>query len=108
MKWFGCILPLYLLILSGFTCNAADDCCMDEARQESPAKHDDDKPAGPCIPFLACGACYGILAPQISLAFPQPFLFERKLYFFYSEASFTTAASAFWQPPQKYYTTFLY
>jgi hypothetical protein len=103
MRWFVYIFSLYLLILSGLTCNAAGDCCKDEIPAETSAGHQDDddhRPVSLCSPFFACGTCHSVLTPELSFDFPQPFTLTRKLHFFYGEISFTDLTLSFWQPPQ--------
>jgi len=102
MKWFVYVFSLYLLILSGFTCNAAGDCCKEDLNTEASQGHKDDdhKPVSPCIPFLACGACHSVIATQISFEFEYTFISNRKLQFPYLEPSLKTSISSIWQPPQ--------
>lgn len=102
MKWFVYLFSLYLLTLSGFTCEADSDCCKDEiTRQTSSGHHDDDHQThSACVPFLACGACNSILPGEMSVEPPvKPAPIDRAP-FHYLEAAWTNAPGSIWQPPQ--------
>jgi hypothetical protein len=103
MKWFAYFFSLYLLTLSGFTCNAEDDCCKETFRTEDSQGHQDEedhKPVNPCIPFLACGVCHGVFTPQTGINIPRFFFPTGKPVFVYGEAPCTVSIAPLWQPPR--------
>ena len=72
MKWLVYLFSFYVLLLSGIPCSADDNCCADEitcaTEPGKPAHDPDHKPACPCSPFFACGACHGIVVPSNTMS----------------------------------------
>ncbi|WP_031527426.1 hypothetical protein [Dyadobacter crusticola] len=102
MKWFIYLFSLYLLTLSGFTCEADSDCCKEkiseQASNDRPAN--DHKAHSVCIPFLACGACNSILPSQLFVKLSLSAITIPKAPFYYLEATWTNMPASIWQPPQ--------
>jgi hypothetical protein len=102
MKWFVYLFSLYLLTLSGFTCEGDSDCCSDQRTRQSSSTHhgDEHQTHGTCVPFLACGACNSILPNEILVSLPEQVSAIDSVPFYYLETAWTNAPGWIWQPPQ--------
>lgn len=104
MKWLVCLFSLYILLLSGIPCNADDDCCIDEisvtTSQNEETPDPDHKPACPCSPFFACGACHGVVVPNTNIEFSNAIPPVIKPQYFYTERFLPGFQPAIWQPPK--------
>ncbi|SEM05248.1 hypothetical protein SAMN04488505_103244 [Chitinophaga rupis] len=103
MKFLVYLFSLYVLLLSGVPCDTDSDCCADEIAQTSSnrtAKDHDHRPACPCSPFFACGACHSIVIPTVQIKLPGQLPTVENLYFFYITPSLPDFPASIWQPPQ--------
>ncbi len=107
MKRLLYLFPLYILLLSGIPCKASDGCCAEEvdataAQTAAQHKNDfpDEKPALPCSPFFACGACHGFIIPEITLLVLKPLLHDRKQMPPFIDHYLGDFSPSTWQPPR--------
>jgi hypothetical protein len=98
------LFSLYILLLSGIPCKADDGCCVDEISATS-AQHKnsfpDQRPALPCSPFFACGACHGFIIPEMTLPHPEPVPRSRKQTHYFTDHYLGDFSSSTWQPPRQ-------
>ncbi|WP_420832403.1 DUF6660 family protein [Paraflavitalea pollutisoli] len=102
MKVLVFLFSVYILVLSGVACSAEDDCCMEEIAQ-SQNKHSQDadhKPACPCSPFFACGACHAVVMPSTTIPIVKAVQPIVKLQFCYTIQSTADYPTSVWQPPK--------
>ncbi|TWI84427.1 DUF6660 family protein [Chitinophaga japonensis] len=109
MKWLLYLFSFYVLLLSGIPCDADEHCCADEitctTEPAKPAHDPDHKPACPCSPFFACGACHAIVVPDHTIEFLKPLrpvAAPQSDYKVHPPADFSPSI---WQPPRRARTT---
>ncbi|ANH83117.1 hypothetical protein A8C56_20940 [Niabella ginsenosidivorans] len=104
MKWFVYLFAFYVLLLSGIPCKADDGCCMEEITQMYPMKKQAPdtapRPACPCSPFFACGACHGVTLPRYHIEFSCPLPANTQLHAVYTEQFLFYFLPSIWQPPK--------
>lgn len=95
MKWFLCLFSLYIVLLSGISCAADDECCS------NPMEQRDHKPVSPCSPFFACGAIHAIEVPETFRA--KPILIQpiAQLHKEYITPQLSDFFPSIWQPPKQ-------
>ena len=103
MKWFVYLFSVYILVLTGFICEADADCCVNEIEQHhshNESGEQDHKPVCPCSPFFACGGCHAIVATVTVLDISIDRPLSTGLTFFYAGSKLADFSVPVWQPPQ--------
>lgn len=103
MRWLIYLFSVYILVLSGIPCKAADNCCADEIALTHPSQDQDtgdQKRPSPCAPFFTCGAYHGVVVPDgpahVMVSVPAP----RITYPSYADGLLHRHHVAVWQPPK--------
>jgi hypothetical protein len=102
MKFFVCILSIYILVLTAIPCiDKPDDHRFAKNEKTSCTNSHQQHEGNQCSPFCTCNCCVTpVIYQDLVISFDSFSYVEKNFFSHYKSAIFSFHLSSIWQPPQ--------